>query len=153
MESARAQIRLLLEKYPLAQVPTRSRITDTGYDLYSAIDVLVKAKRWWRAAPSVHVQTGIQLAVEPGWFYSIEGRSSMRLQDIITFTGIIDSTYTGALIVILQNFGNKDYQIHAGDRIAQLVLHRAYDLEMEQVDIFSPEFSTRGVAGFGSSGR
>jgi dUTP pyrophosphatase len=64
--------------------------------------------------------------------------------------GTIDPGYRGEIRVILLNLGREPYTIHAGDRIAQMIVAR-YDA-VEWVEEVLAE-STRGTGGFGSSGR
>jgi dUTP pyrophosphatase len=48
------------------------------------------------------------------------------------------------------NLGRSPYQIHAGDRIAQMVVARYEAVEWEESELGE---SVRGTGGFGSSGR
>ena len=52
--------------------------------------------------------------------------------------------------MILLNLGREPYQIHAGDRIAQMVIARYEAIEWEETELSA---SQRGTGGFGSSGR
>eukprot|EP00470_Lotharella_oceanica_P015715 CAMPEP_0170198924 /NCGR_PEP_ID=MMETSP0040_2-20121228/69056_1 /TAXON_ID=641309 /ORGANISM="Lotharella oceanica, Strain CCMP622" /LENGTH=77 /DNA_ID=CAMNT_0010448993 /DNA_START=500 /DNA_END=733 /DNA_ORIENTATION=+ len=64
--------------------------------------------------------------------------------------GVIDSDYRGPLKVLLFNFGNEDYQVSEGDKIAQLILEKiciAAVTEVKELDS-----TKRGVGGFGSTG-
>lgn len=142
--STTIQVKLV---HPLARVPSRSRPTDAGYDL-SAIERAVLPPH-----SSTIVQTGICIACKPGWYFTIEGRSSLWSRGIVPSRGIIDSTYCGDMVVGLTNWNNTEYIIEAGDRIAQIVLHQQYDMDFEIVDKFGPLYNQRGQAGFGSSGK
>jgi dUTP pyrophosphatase len=62
----------------------------------------------------------------------------------------IDPGYRGELKVILLNLGKFPYEIHAGDRIAQMVLSKYEAVTWDETDLGD---STRGTGGFGSSGR
>ena len=62
----------------------------------------------------------------------------------------IDPGYRGELKVILLNLGKFPYEIHAGDRIAQMVLSKYEAVTWDETDLAD---STRGTGGFGSSGR
>ncbi len=64
--------------------------------------------------------------------------------------GVIDADYRGPVGVILFNHSDTDFTIHAGDRIAQLILELIVTpqvLEVEDLDA-----TTRGEGGFGSTG-
>ena len=54
-------------------------------------------------------------------------RSGLALQHAITMPnapGTIDPGYRGEMRVILLNLGREPYTIHAGDRIAQMIVAR-----------------------------
>lgn len=48
---------------------------------------------------------------------------------------MIDADYRGLLGVLLYNFGEEDFLINPGDRVAQLVLERIMTPEVETVDV------------------
>lgn len=129
------------------KLPFRSRHTDAGYDLHAAEDILLPTNR------STMVKTGIIIAAPPGFYYTIEGRSSLWMRGIFPNRGIIDATYCGQVIVSLVNMSGSDFEIKCHDRIAQMILHRQYDANFTQVAEFSPEYNQRGVNGFGSTGK
>jgi dUTP pyrophosphatase len=133
--------------HPDAKIPWRSRSTDAGYDLFSIEDTIL------HPITSTMVATGIKLACPPGYYYTIEGRSSMWSKGIEPSRGIIDSTYCGDLYVSLTNWGRDAYQIKSGDRIAQILLHRQHDADIQIVQEFGPLYNQRGQAGFGSTGK
>ena len=65
--------------------------------------------------------------------------------------GLIDAGYRGELKVVLLNTDpNDDYEVHRGDRVAQLVIQRVEDVTWVEVD--SLDGYDRG-GGFGHSGR
>ena len=65
-------------------------------------------------------------------------------------TGLIDSDYQGPLGISLWNRSNEDIEITPGDRVAQLVVIRVNQVQLEQVEEFN--LSDRGGKGFGSTG-
>ena len=130
-----------------AILPSRKRKTDAGWDIYACEDV--------RLMPGVStiVQTGCVVAAPAGWYITIEGRSSMWSKGIFPNRGVIDSGFTGDLIVSLVNTTADVYQIKRGDRIAQLLVHRHHPTIIAEVDEFPEEYIIRGNRGFGSTGR
>ena len=64
--------------------------------------------------------------------------------------GTIDSDYRGEIGVILINHGDEDFEVQAGDKIAQLVLCPVFQAHM--VEVSSLEDTDRGSGGFGSTG-
>ncbi len=120
---------------------------DAGVDLASVEDlVLGEGER-------ALVATGIAIAIPPGYGGFVQPRSGLAAKHGITLTnspGLIDSSYRGEIKVILQNTSHADFQIKAGDRIAQLVVMPVEQPQFELVDEL-PD-SRRGDGGFGSSG-
>ncbi|QSA96571.1 dUTP diphosphatase [Methylococcus sp. EFPC2] len=65
--------------------------------------------------------------------------------------GLIDSDYQGQVFVSCWNRGSEPYEIHVGERIAQMVFVPVAQVAFEQVEEFSE--SQRAEGGFGHSGR
>lgn len=70
---------------------------------------------------------------------------------IDTGAGVIDEDYRGEVFVLLFNLSEKDYQVTAGDRIAQLVLEKIATPDVVEVESMAE--TVRGAGGFGSSGK
>src|SRR4051794_10957116 len=99
------------------------------------------------------VPTGLALERPAGYEVQIRPRSGLALKHAITLPNspaTIDPGYRGEVKVILLNLGHTDYQVHAGDRIAQMVLARYEPVDWEDSELSE---SVRGTGGFGSSGR
>jgi len=64
--------------------------------------------------------------------------------------GVIDQDYRGNVGVVLFNFGEEDFKVNKGDRIAQLILERIYIPELEELQ--NLDNTARGSGGFGSTG-
>jgi len=100
------------------------------------------------------VPTGLAIELLPGFEAQIRPRSGLALKHSITLPNspaTIDPGYRGEIRVILQNLGREAFEIHAGDRIAQMVIARYEAVEWVEGDDLSD--SLRGEGGFGSSGR
>ena len=94
------------------------------------------------------------MAVPFGFEIQLRPRSGLALKHGITLPNTpatIDSDYRGELQVILINHGDKPFEIHRGDRIAQLLVQRVEVVEFREVAELPS--SDRGVGGFGSTGR
>lgn len=118
--------------------------SDAGWDLESVEDVVVEAKGF---APMIH--TGVRVEIPEGYFGLVKERSSMAAKGILVMGGVIDSGYRGEIMVNLGNISGYDYEIKAGDRIAQLII-----LPCSAVMIKGElSESERGEKGFGSTGR
>ena len=66
-------------------------------------------------------------------------------------TGLIDSDYQGQVYVSCWNRSSEPFEIHPGDRIAQMVILPVIKACFDVVAEF--ETSARGAGGFGHSGR
>ena len=64
--------------------------------------------------------------------------------------GLIDSDYQGELMVPAWNRSEIDFEIHPGDRIAQMIIVPVMQANFEIVEEFTQ--TARGAKGFGSSG-
>lgn len=140
------RIKLLNDK---AKIPCRAHSTDAGADLFSIEDCLI------RPGERRPVSTGISLEIPEGYYGRIAPRSGLAAKSgIDVLAGVLDSSYRGEIKVILLNTDQsnpRDFEIKAGDRIAQLIIEKHYNFEFEVVD--SLEETTRGVGGFGSTGK
>lgn len=99
------------------------------------------------------VGTGLALEIPQGYEVQIRPRSGLALKHAITLPNspaTIDPGYRGELRVILLNLGKEPYQVHAGDRIAQMVLAKYEPVEWLEGELAE---SVRAAGGFGSSGR
>lgn len=144
--SDKVRIEVVLHR-PDAIAPHRSRDSDAGWDIHSLENVIVSPGK------VVDINTGMSCVAPAGYYFTVEGRSSMYRSGVVPFRGIIDGGYCGDMIVSLMNVGQEDYAIKYGDRIAQLIPHKIIDIELVQVDQVSDEYNIRGTKGFGSSGR
>jgi dUTP pyrophosphatase len=135
--------------HPAAILPTYAHgpREDAGMDLHSVEDVTLEP-----GVPQL-VPTGLVIEAPPGCEAQVRPRSGLALRHAITMPnapGTIDPGYRGEVRVILLNLGREPYTIHAGDRIAQMIVSRYEAVEWEEGDLAD---SLRGTGGFGSSGR
>ena len=99
------------------------------------------------------VPTGLTVEIPTGYEAQVRPRSGLALKHAITMPnapGTIDPGYRGELRVILLNLGREAYTVHAGDRIAQMIVARYEAVEWVEGELAD---SARGTGGFGSSGR
>jgi dUTP pyrophosphatase len=132
-------------------LPAYAREGDAGADLVARADVVL-ACHGGRAV----VQTGMAVAIPAGYAGLVLPRSGLAARHGITCLntpGLVDSGYRGELQVVLVNHDPEhDYQVHRGDRIAQLVLLRIEHVSFELVEADGLGESERGRGGFGHSG-
>ena len=135
---------------PDLPMPAYANPGDAGLDLHARVDVLLRA-----GGGRALVPTGIAVAIPDGHAGFVQPRSGLALKHGVTCLntpGLIDAGYRDELKVILVNTdGEHDYQVHRGDRIAQLVLQRVEHATFVVVDDLGA--SSRGKTGFGSTGR
>jgi dUTP pyrophosphatase len=120
---------------------------DAGMDLRALADAPLEP-----GVPQA-VSTGLAIELPPGCEAQVRPRSGLALKHAITLPnspGTIDPGYRGEIKVILLNLGREPYQVHRGDRIAQLVIARYESVEWEEGEV---NHTRRGDGGFGSSGR
>jgi dUTP pyrophosphatase len=140
--------KIVFEKsHPNALLPKKAYEHDAGLDLFSIEDIIIPAKG------TSNVNIGLKLAfLDEGYWFKIESRSGLAFKhDIIAFQGVIDNNYRGNIGVKLFNFSDKDYQVKAGDRVAQIVIYyENNDFSIEWGKVIN---TNRGNGGFGSSGK
>jgi dUTP pyrophosphatase len=134
-------------KHPDARLPSQVRSSDAAYDVYSMESYHIEP------GDIINVNTGVSVTPPIGYYFTVEGRSSLFKMGIVPFRGIIDSGYTGPLTITLMNVSKQAYDIKALDRIAQLILHKHQQAYFELVEEVSTTYNIRGNNGFGSSGR
>ncbi|MBC8416808.1 dUTP diphosphatase [bacterium] len=119
---------------------------DSGCDLHAVSTVNIPA------GGSAVVPVGLTLAyITPGYWFRIEPRSGLGFkQGLQPHLGIIDNGYRGDMGVKLYNFSDKDCMLQCGERIAQMVIYKLYQPEIEWAE--EVEETARGDKGFGSSG-
>ena len=120
-----------------------------GMDVRSFIESPIILKPFERKL----VNTGLYAQLEKGYEIQVRPRSGLALKKGITVLnspGTIDADYRGEIGVILINLSNDDFIINSGDRIAQLVVSKHEQPNLEQTD--SLDSTSRGEKGFGSTG-
>ena len=134
--------------HPLAILPKYAHgpLEDAGMDLHAVEEVSLEP-----GLPRL-VPTGLTIEVPPGYEAQVRPRSGLALKHAITLPnapGTIDPGYRGEIRVILLNLGREPYTVHAGDRIAQMIVARYEPVEWLEDRLAD---SARGEGGFGSSG-
>jgi dUTP pyrophosphatase len=122
-----------------------------GLDLQAAVaaDAPVTIGPGHRAV----VPTGLAVALPAGTEGQVRPRSGLALRHGITVLnspGTIDADYRGEIQVILVNLGEISFTVTRGMRIAQLIIGPAIQVTISEIT--NLDETTRGVAGFGSTG-
>jgi dUTP pyrophosphatase len=122
-----------------------------GLDLLAAVaaDAPVTIAPGQRAL----IPTGIAIALPRETEGQVRPRSGLAARHGVTVLnspGTIDADYRGEIQVILVNLGQDLFTVTRGMRIAQLIVTPAMQVAIsETIDL---DETTRGVAGFGSTG-
>lgn len=99
------------------------------------------------------IPTGLAMAIPIGFEGQIRPRSGLALKhgiSLINTPGTIDSDYRGEIGLAVINLGRKPYTIRRGDRLAQLVIHKVFQANIQVVEDLDP--TDRANGGFGHSG-
>lgn len=101
----------------------------------------------------VLVPTGLFMEIPTGYEGQVRPRSGLAIKNGITVLnspGTIDADYRGEVKIILVNLSDTDFVINSGDRVAQLIIAKCEQAEIETVEILTE--TERGSGGFGHTG-
>lgn len=132
----------------LAYPPKRSHPDDAGFDLSVTREITIPPGQF------MDLPTNVWVALPPGWWGLITGRSSsLRKLGLLVHSGVIDTGYRGELYGGAFNLSPAPVTIHPGDRVAQFIPIPLPDLVPLYTADAEPPPGSRGDAGFGSTGR
>ena len=121
-----------------------------GMDLCAAISEPIILKPLERKL----IPTGLKIELEHGYEAQIRPRSGLSIKhgvSLINCVGTIDEDYRGEVCVGLVNISNEEYIIQPDERIAQMVIAKVEQANIEVVTELSE--TQRGEGGFGSTGK
>ena len=121
-----------------------------GMDLCAAISEPITLKPLERKL----IPTGLKIELEHGYEAQIRPRSGLSIKHGITLincVGTVDEDYRGEVCVGLVNVSNEAYTIQPDERIAQMVIAKYEQAQIEVVTELSD--TNRGEGGFGSTGK
>ena len=132
-----------------AKVPVKATNFSAGYDLFASHAKTILPGQ------SAQISLDLHWAIPTGFCGRIIGRSSLVLIDKVTVEGgLIDSDYRGIVQAILYNHSQKAFTVKEGERIAQVVFMRKYNVEFIEVNSMQELGKTeRQEGGFGSTGK
>ena len=103
------------------------------------------------------IPTGLFIELPQDCEAQVRPRSGLALKHGITVLntpGTIDADYRGEVGVILVNLSNEPFTVNPGERIAQMVISKFVQEELEEVAAWDDLSATeRGAGGFGHSGK
>ena len=120
-----------------------------GFDLMAAIEQKIILK----PNTSELIPAGFCLEMPKDFEAQVRPRSGLALKNSVTVLnspGTIDADYRGEVGVILINHSNKNFDIHRGMRIAQIIFSRVPETVLIEKSSLSK--TKRDQGGFGSTG-
>lgn len=133
-------------------LPALERMTpgSSGFDVHAACagPIVIEPGR------AALVPAGFVLSIPRGLEAQVRPRSGLALRErvgLLNSPGTIDSDYRGEVGVILFNFGEADFTVRRGDRIAQIVFCAVPPVELVEAEVLDE--TGRGDGGFGHTGR
>lgn len=125
--------------------PSKAHEADAGFDLHTPVSVQVAPHSSTRIDTLVHMQ------IPHGYVGFLKSKSGLNVNHGITSEGVIDSGYTGSIVVKLYNNSDMPMDFVVGDKITQIVILPIPDVHLVHTNNF--ETTERGNNGFGSTGR
>lgn len=132
------------------RIPIYGTSQSAGFDLPAYLPegsiVLEKGKR-------MLVPTGIFIELPCGYEAQVRARSGLAIKNgigLVNGIGTVDADYRGELKVPMINWGDEDFTINDGDRIAQVVIAQHERAEFELCEELGE--TERGSGGFGHTG-
>lgn len=143
--------KLKLRRTGAVEVPLPAYQTpgSAGLDLCAALPEAVRLGPGERRL----IPTGLIFEIPSGYEGQVRPRSGLALKfgiSIVNAPGTIDSDFRGEVGVVLINHGQEPYVVEPLSRIAQLVIAKVEQVQIELVDALTE--TSRGAGGYGSTG-
>ena len=123
-----------------AIIPTRASKGSAGLDLYSSVDVDIEV------GSRNKINIGICISLPENSYGSIRDKSSLASKGLLTLGGVIDSDYTGEIIVTITSL-IEPIKTKKGQKIAQLIVSNIMYPEIKKVNYLKE--TERNNKGFG----
>lgn len=150
MEQPILIFRKISDEFSEIELPHYATEGSAGMDIRAA----VKNKLIINPGKFLLVSTNLSVEIPVGYEIQVRPRSGLAAKNgigILNSPGTIDSDYRGEIKIILFNFGEEDFIINRGDRIAQLILNKVYRANITESEKLSE--TERGEGGFGHTGK
>ena len=128
-----------------AVLPKKAHDADAGFDLFAIEGLVIPGKGCGI------FDTGVHFEIPKGYVGFLKSKSGLNIKHGVRGEGVIDSGYTGSVVVKLYNDSPFNYQVEAGDKICQIVFLPIPNVVLNIVDEIGA--TERGDNGFGSTGR
>lgn len=150
IKKGRSMILKILRLEHNKSVPEYKTEGAAGMDLCAAIEEPITLQPLERKL----IPTGLKIELEHGYEAQIRPRSGLSIKhgiSLINCVGTVDEDYRGEVCVGLVNVSNEPYTIEPQERIAQMVIAKYEQAEIQVVTELSD--TERGTGGFGSTGK
>ncbi len=130
-------------------LPVYATPQSAGMDLHADNDEPVTLRPLQRRL----IPTGLFIALPEGYEAQVRPRSGLALKHGITVLntpGTIDADYRGEIGVVLVNLSDTDFTVNPGERIAQMVIARCEQADLQVVAELDE--TERGAGGYGHTG-
>lgn len=132
---------------PHAILPHKAHATDAGFDLAIPFEQTVEPYE------QLTVDLEFALAIPPGWYGQVLGRSSVCQRGISVHPGVIDADYRGSIRLLIRNERPALQHLQRGERLAQLMFLPVPQVSLTPVAPEALSETARGRGGIGSTGR
>jgi dUTP pyrophosphatase len=144
--------KLRLRRTGPVSVPLPSYQTpgSAGLDLCAALTESIRVEPGERRL----IPTGLTFEIPEGYEGQVRPRSGLALKhgiSIVNSPGTIDSDFRGEVGIVLINHGRESYLVEPLSRIAQIVIARVEQVQIEEASSLTE--TSRGAGGYGSTGR
>ena len=150
MKKIDLQIKRLSNSFSDIPLPEYATEGSSGMDIRAAVNDQITIA----SGKVALVPTNLSVEIPIGYEIQVRPRSGLAAKNgigVLNSPGTIDSDYRGEIKVILFNFGEKNFIVNRGDRIAQLVIAEVILAEVKEVTDLNT--SIRGEGGFGHTGK
>ncbi|MGV8879332.1 MAG: dUTP diphosphatase [Sphingobacteriaceae bacterium] len=130
-------------------LPAYETPLSAGMDLRADVESLVIIKPLARTL----IPTGLYMELPEGFEAQIRPRSGLAYKygiGLVNSPGTIDADYRGEIKVLLVNLSDQDFEINAGDRIAQMIIAKHERADWQEVEVLNE--TARGAGGYGHTG-
>lgn len=150
MEPVQIKIKRISENFNDIPLPAYATEGSSGMDLRAAVetDFVLQTGKF------ALIPTNLSIEIPYGYEIQVRPRSGLAAKNgisVLNTPGTIDSDYRGEVKVILFNFGNENFVVKRGERIAQMVLSKVYLADL--IETKELNSSVRGEGGFGHTGK
>ena len=97
-------------------------------------------------------RTGIKMDIPEGFYIEVVPRSSVGVKKnlrLLNTVGVLDEGWKGETLVFVENMGNEPVTVENNERLCQMILHKVYPVDINEVEQVGE--SERGEGGFGST--